>query len=95
MSEVVELVISAALQMALTYWVIRRDDRKLTGVSAARSFPPATFWIAVAVFGPLSIPIHFMRTRRNWVGLGLGALWLVGTLMALGVLGFSLSLILE
>ncbi|HEY5959903.1 MAG TPA: hypothetical protein VIV60_25285 [Polyangiaceae bacterium] len=95
MSDVIELVVSATLQIVMTCWVIRRDDRQLTGPSAARGFPPATFWIAVVVFGPLSIPIHFIRTRRSWVGLGLGAIWLAGTIGLIGLAGFALSLILE
>jgi hypothetical protein len=95
MSEIIELVVSTALQIVVTWWVIRRDDRKLTGLCAARAFPPATFWIAVVVFGPLSIPVHFIRTRRSWVGLGLGAIWLAGAIGVIGVIGFGMSLILE
>jgi hypothetical protein len=95
MAEVVQLVVSAVLQILLTFWVVRRDDRRLTGAANARAFPTATFWIAVVVFGPLSIPIHFARTRRNWTGLGLGLLWFFATLAALGLAGFLLEIILE
>jgi hypothetical protein len=27
------------------------------------------------VFGPLSVPIHFLRTRRSWLGLVLALGW--------------------
>jgi hypothetical protein len=95
MVEVVQLVVSAVLQILLTFWVIRRDDRRLTGLSYSRGFPISTLWIAVVVFGPFSIPIHFVRTRRSWTGLGLGLAWLFATLAALALAGFLLALILE
>jgi hypothetical protein len=62
---------------------------------SARSFPPATFWIAVVVFGPLSIPVHFLRTRRDWTGLLLGLGLLVATMAVITLAGVGLELILE
>lgn len=95
MTEVIELVVSAALQIYLTFWLIRRDERRLTGLAAARMFLPATFWVAVVVFGPLSIPIHFVRTRRSLSGLMLGLLWLVAVLGLITLAGLILGTILE
>lgn len=95
MTEVVELVLSAALQIYISYWVIRRDERQLSGVAWDRGFPAATFWSAVVVFGPLSIPIHFIRTRRSWAGLGLGMLWFSAALSVIALAGFSIELFLE
>jgi hypothetical protein len=95
MTEVIELVVSAALQIYLTFWLIRRDERRLTGLEAARTFLPATFWVAVVVFGPLSIPIHFVRTRRSLSGLMLGLLWLVAVLGLITLAGLILGTILE
>lgn len=95
MTELVALLVSMTLQIVVPFWVIRRDDRRLTGVAHARGFPAATFWIAVVVFGPLSIPIHFVRTRRNWVGLLLGLGWFVATLGLIVVAGLLLAFILE
>ena len=95
MIDVIELVVSAALQVCLTFLVIRRDERRLAGTTAARSFPPATFWVAVVVFGPLSIPIHFVRTRRSWAGLMLGLLWIAATLGLIATAGLGLQIVLE
>jgi hypothetical protein len=95
MAEVLELVLSAALQICLTLWVVRRDERQLTGLEARRGFPPATFWVAVVAFGPLSIPVHFIRTRRNWSGLVFGLFWFIGTMVVIGLAGLFLAKILE
>jgi hypothetical protein len=95
MTDVIELVVSAALQIYLTFLVIRRDERRLTGVAASGSFPPATFWAAVVVFGPLSIPIHFVRTRRSGAGLVLGLLWFAATLGLIALAGLGLQRVLE
>jgi hypothetical protein len=95
MTDVIELMVSAALQICLTFLVIRRDERRLAGTADARSFPPATFWVAVVVFGPLSIPIHFVRTRRSWAGLVLGLLWIAATLGLIAVAGLGLQIVLE
>lgn len=95
MSEVAQLVLSATLQIYSSFWVIRRDERRLIGCPWDRAFPPATFWIAVVVFGPLSIPIHFVRTRRSWAGLGLGLLWFAATVGLIALAGSGLALILE
>ncbi len=95
MSEVFLLLVSATLQISLTFLVIRRDEGRLTGVAAARGFPSATFWVAVIVFGPLSIPIHFVRTRRSWTGLMLGLLWFAATLGTIVLAGLGLEIVLE
>jgi hypothetical protein len=39
------------------------------------------------VFGPLCIPVHFVRTRRSIVGLLIGVLWMVAVLVALWLFG--------
>jgi hypothetical protein len=95
MSEVVQLVTSASLQILLTYWIVRRDDRRLTGIASARAFPTATFWIAVVVFGPVSIPIHYVRTRRSWTGLMLGILWFAATVAIIALAGLGIAIFLE
>ncbi|MGE5784361.1 MAG: hypothetical protein ACM3ZE_07210 [Myxococcales bacterium] len=95
MSEVILIIVSMALQIALPFWVIRRDDRKLTGEAYARGYPESTLWIAVVVFGPVSILFHFVRTRRNWVGLVLGLVWCALCIAAVAAAGAFLEIILE
>jgi hypothetical protein len=76
-SEVLLYSLSFALGIAVPAVIVRRDVRRLTGERLARAWPDASLWSAVVVFGPLCLPIHFIRTRRSWTGLGLGAFWLV------------------
>ncbi|MEO6603614.1 MAG: hypothetical protein ABIQ16_27265 [Polyangiaceae bacterium] len=42
----------------------------------------ASFLAAVYAFGPLSLPVHFARTRRSLLGFALGVFWLALALLA-------------
>jgi hypothetical protein len=42
-------------------------------------------WSAVVAFGPLCLPVHFIRTRRNWAGLGLGVAALLGAVLLISL----------
>lgn len=83
MTSVLEVVIDLLLGVAMTAWVIRRDMRRLPSERYARSWNTASFWSAVVAFGPLSIPVHFARTRRSILGFLLGCLWAFGVILAL------------
>lgn len=72
MVSVLAVVLDIVLGVVLTAWVIRRDTRRLTPERYARSWNEASFWSAVVAFGPLSIPVHFARTRRTVLGFLLG-----------------------
>ena len=71
-------VFAYALQLALgillPWSVITGDLRRLGPEQLARTWNPATFWCAIVVFGPLCIPIHFVKARRTLAGLLLGLL---------------------
>jgi hypothetical protein len=69
--------LSFALGIAVPATIVRWDLGRLRGEHLARSWPDASLWSAVVVFGPLCVPIHFIRTRRSWTGLGLGTFWLL------------------
>jgi len=92
--EIAQYLLSAALQILLPFWLLRRDERQLTPKQWARSFPEATFWIAVVGFGPLALPVHFVRTRRNFKGLALGLAWLAVTLGSVIAVSFGFEKIL-
>ena len=85
MGEVLLFALSFVLGIAVPATVVRRDLKRLEGERLARSWPDASLWAAVVVFGPLSVPIHFIRTRRNWLGLGLAVFWLVCTILLIAV----------
>jgi hypothetical protein len=95
MPDVLSLLVSMSLQILLPFWLIRRDERKLTQPALNRAFPEATFWIAVVVLGLVSIPIHFVRTRRSVTGLLLGLLWFCAGTAIIIAAGEGLAFILE
>lgn len=81
MGKVLLDALSIALGIAVPAVIVRRDLARLTGERLARSWPDTSLWLAVVMFGPLSVPIHFMRTRRSLWGLCL-ALWWLGWAVA-------------
>jgi hypothetical protein len=82
---VVDFLLQLLLGVFLTATVVRRDMQRLPPEGLARAWNSASFWSAIVAFGPLSIPVHFVRTRRSFVGLALGVLWAAGVLVALGL----------
>jgi len=72
MAEVLIVALSFALNAALPYAIVKYDLKRLPPERLSRAWNEASFLSAVIVFGPLSIPVHFVKTRRSLVGLGLG-----------------------
>lgn len=68
------------LGIALPHWIIERDERKLTGIQRGRAWPNSSHWAAIIAFSWLAVPVHFIRTRRTWRGVGLGLAALTGGL---------------
>jgi len=75
--QVLLFTLSFVLGIAVPALIVRRDLARLSGEPLARAWPDASLWAAVVVFGPLCLPVHFIRTRRSWLGLLLGLGWLV------------------
>lgn len=84
-SEVLLFTLSFALGIAVPASIVRFDLSRLRGERLARAWPDASLWSAVVVFGPLSVPIHFLRTRRSWAGLGLGIFWLTASVLLISL----------
>jgi hypothetical protein len=80
---VVDLLLQISLGIAFSAWVVRTDMRRATPEQYARSWNDASFWSAVVAFHPLCILVHFARTRRSWLGLLLGILWMLLVVVAL------------
>lgn len=91
MSEVLVVALSLTLNALLPYLIVRRDLRGLSGERLARAWTDASFLSAVIAFGPLSLPIHFAKTRRSLTGFGLGVGLSVLSLAAQGVVVAVLS----
>jgi|SRR5882724_9662284 len=72
MSEVLLLALGFVLNAALPYFIVRHDLQRLSTERLARAWPDASLLSAVYAFGPLCLPVHFTKTRRTWLGFGLG-----------------------
>lgn len=83
---VVDLVLQLGLQITLTAWVVRRDMRRAPPERLVRAWNDASFWSAVVVFGPLCIPVHFVRTRRTLLGFLIGAAWMIAVMVILALI---------
>jgi hypothetical protein len=83
--QVLLFTVSFALGIIVPAVIVRRDVARLGGERLSRAWPEASLWSAVVVFGPLCVPIHFIRTRRSWAGLGLGVLWLACAILLAGL----------
>ena len=77
MADVAQLVLQLVLGILLPAMVVRRDLRRLNADQLARTWNAASFWTAVVAFGPLCLPVHFVKARRSLAGLGLGMFWMV------------------
>ncbi|HVY31145.1 MAG TPA: hypothetical protein VHB79_31530 [Polyangiaceae bacterium] len=88
MGQVLLFTLSFVLGIAVPEAIVRHDLHCLSGEALKRSWPDASLWAAVVLFGPLCLPVHFIKTRRSWVGAALGALWL-------GIALFLISLSVE
>jgi hypothetical protein len=84
-SEVLLFTLSFALGIAVPATIVRYDLTRLRGERLERAWPDSSLWSAVVVFGPLCVPLHFLRTRRSWGGLGLGVFWLVVSLLLISL----------
>jgi hypothetical protein len=83
---VAEVVLQIVLSIVLTAGAVRRDERWLSEEQLARAWNDASFWTAVVVFGPLCIPVHFLRVRRSVGGFALGLSWMLAVLLAIAEL---------
>ena len=87
--------LSFVLNIAMPAVIVRWDLAQLTGERLARSWPDASLWSAVVLFGPFCVPIHFLRTRRSWWGVGLAAFWLLCALLLVTLPVYALGRIFE
>jgi hypothetical protein len=85
--------IELALGILVPWWIVRRDLKKLEGERLARAWNDASFWSAIVLFGPLSLPFHFTKTRRSLLGFVLGVVWMLVAFLAIGLLGSGLALL--
>jgi hypothetical protein len=88
---VVAFVFQLVMGVVLTAKVVHWDMRRLGPERLARAWNIASFWSAVVAFGPLCVPVHFVRTRRSVLGFLVGVAWATGLLVALGLASDALD----
>jgi hypothetical protein len=91
MRDALVMVLEFVAAIAVSVVVVTRDVKRLEPRLLARAWPTTSIWAAVALLGPFCIPLHFVRTRRSLVGLGLGVAWFAGAILALEALGWVLE----
>jgi hypothetical protein len=94
MAEILVITLSFVLNAALPYAIVKRDLARLSPDRLSRAWNEASFLSAVIVFGPLSVPVHFVKTRRSWAGLGLGLGLAAGAILCAGLAEACLSWLL-
>ena len=94
MGEVLLFTLSFVLGIAVPALIVRRDVARLVGEQLSRSWPDASLWAAVVVFGPISVPIHFLRTRRSLLGIGLAFVLVFSTLMEFALLQILVAILI-
>ncbi|MES1173012.1 MAG: hypothetical protein ABUL62_01695 [Myxococcales bacterium] len=94
MAETLIVALSLVLNALLPYLIVRRDLAHLSEERLARAWPQASFLAAVYAFGPLSLPVHFGRTRRSLPGFALGVFWLALSLLAEAAVSSALGALL-
>lgn len=82
--DLIELMVTAVLSIALPWWIVRQDQARLPPDRLARTWNDASLGASVLAFGALCLPVHFIR----------GHGWLLGPLLAscwMGALGLVLG----
>ena len=90
MGEILVFTLDAVLGIAVSWAILRWDLGRLAGEELARAWPDSTLWMAVVLLGPLSVPFHFIRTRRSWSGLAMALVGLAVAVLLSGLPGEGL-----
>ena len=85
MFEVLQLSLQIALGIAFPALVIKKDLNRLEPLFLSRAWNDASLWSAIVAFGPVSLIVHFARTRRSLRGFLLGMAWAAANVLASAV----------
>ncbi|HWZ89729.1 MAG TPA: hypothetical protein VNW92_12790 [Polyangiaceae bacterium] len=91
MAEIFVITLAFAVSRALPYAIVKEDLEGLSPERLSRAWRDTSFLVAVILFGPLALPVHFVKTRRSWAGLGLGLGVAVGAIFCIGLVEAALS----
>jgi hypothetical protein len=86
MSPVISFAVQMVLGILVPWWIVRHDMQSLSAERLGHAWTEASFWMAIVAFGPLCLPFHFTKTRKNkLIGLGLGFGWLFASLVVMQI----------
>ncbi len=94
MDEILELVVPNIVVWCAVFGLLALDERWMTDDQRARAWPTASRRIAVVMFSPFCVPLHFVRTRRTAWGVVLAVGWTAALLVVLACCDLVLSLVL-
>jgi hypothetical protein len=93
MGPVLSYAVQLVLGILIPWWIVRFDMKRLPPERLDHAWTEASFWMAIVAFGPLSLPFHFTKTRKNrLIGLGLGLAWLIAAIVVMNVVDSMLAL---
>ncbi|MBN1607760.1 MAG: hypothetical protein JW940_14075 [Polyangiaceae bacterium] len=81
------LCLQIATNMFVPWLVVHRDVARIRADWRARCWPETTLLASVVAFGPLCLPVHFVRTRRRPLGLVLGLVWMLAAFVLSALVG--------
>lgn len=78
--ELIQVVATMIVVPSVQAWIVRADERRLAPGRLARAWPPVTrdtvvfaTWQFGVLFGVPALLVWFIRTRRSFIGVVLGA----------------------
>jgi hypothetical protein len=80
-NQVVVLALVMPYFYLVPWWIVRRDMRGLPPERLARCWNSASFGSAVLAFGPLCMPVHFIKAHGWLRGSVRGVLWTTGAVL--------------
>jgi protein-S-isoprenylcysteine O-methyltransferase Ste14 len=93
-NEILLFSFQLALGILVPWLILRRDFARLAPPALDRAWNPASFWMAIVMFGPLCLPFHFVKTRRSLLGLLMGLGWMLAAFVAIGLVASALEALL-
>src|SRR5580700_6873691 len=94
MSEILALLIPNVIACCAVFALFAWDEGRMTDEQRARAWPVASRRIAVVLFSPLCVPLHFVRTRRSLWGVLLAVAWTVALFALLMLVDVALDALL-
>ena len=94
MDEILPLLVPNVIAWCAIFALFAWDEGRMTDDERARAWPVASRRIAVVLFSPLCVPLHFLRTRRSAKGVLLAVGWTVALLALLSVVDVVLDALL-